>query len=86
MYYVMASEIHIPIPIPIPFLRMVKNNSSRDRVMKLFNPNKQGIGEKSPTFIQNDFQGWVPRSFPFRTFRSFPFKKENIMFFSVLFS
>ena len=31
-------------------------------------------------------QGWALRSFPFRTFRSFPFKKENVTFFSVLFS
>ena len=31
-------------------------------------------------------QGWAPRSFPFRRFRSFPFKKENVTFFSVLFS
>ena len=26
-----------------------------DRLYSSFNPNKQGIGEKSPTFIQNDF-------------------------------
>ena len=31
-------------------------------------------------------QGWAPRSFPFGTFRSFPFFKRNIPFFSVLFS
>ena len=31
-------------------------------------------------------QGWAPRSFAFRTFRSFAFKKENVTFFSVLFS
>ena len=31
-------------------------------------------------------QGWAPRSFLFRTFRSFPFKKDNVTFFSVLFS
>ena len=31
-------------------------------------------------------QGWAPRSFPFRTFQSFPFKKEKVTFFSVLFS
>ena len=30
-------------------------------------------------------QGWALRSFPFRTFRSFSFKKENVTFFSVLF-
>ena len=24
----------------------------------LFNPNKRGIGEKSPTFVQNDFTPW----------------------------
>ena len=30
-------------------------------------------------------QGWALRSFPFRTFRSFPFKKENVTFFSRVF-
>ena len=35
--------------------------------------------------IEN-LQGWAQRSFPFRTLRSFLFKKENISFFSVLFS
>ena len=31
-------------------------------------------------------QGWAPRSFRFGTFRSFPFLKKNVLFFSVLFS
>ena len=31
------------------------------------------------------YQGWAPRSFAFRTFRSFAFKKENVTFFYVLF-
>ena len=31
-------------------------------------------------------QGWALRSFAFRTLRSFAFKKENVTFFSVLFS
>ena len=26
--------------------------------LKCFNPNKQGIGEKSPTFVQNNFTPW----------------------------
>ena len=27
----------------------------------LFNPNKRGIGEKSPTFVQNNFTSWCLR-------------------------
>ena len=32
------------------------------------------------------FQGWALHSFPFSTFRSFPFFKKNVLFFSILFS
>ena len=38
-------------------------------------------------FLRMPFgQGWALRSFPFGTLRSFPFKKENVTFFSILFS
>ena len=46
--------------------------------------NSAFMGEKIWSIFKK--QGWAPRSFPFRTFRSFSFKKENVTFFSVLFS
>ena len=35
---------------------------------------------------EGDEQGWAQRSFPLGMFRSFPFFKKNVPFFSVLFS
>ena len=49
-------------------------------------PVKVPAGELSVRQLEQEIQGWAPHSFPFRTFRSFPFKKENVTFFSVLFS